>query len=120
MQLLRKHAGPRQRRNPAGHVLRLALVALALLWLAHQAFFGHNGLRALQRTEHQYAQTKAHLQALETQNRALNHSVHELQTNPDSIEAIAREQLHLTKPGEIVYTYPVPPRTGAHAAALPR
>lgn len=103
-----------------GHIVRLVLVALPLLWLAQRAIFGMNGLRALWRTQQQYSQTIAQVHQLEQQNRSLNQAVRQLQTNPQSIETIAREQLHLTKPGEIVYTYPVKPNTGASAAALHR
>ncbi|MGH9413314.1 MAG: FtsB family cell division protein [Terriglobales bacterium] len=118
MQLFHKPGGPAQRRHPVGHVLRLALVAVPLLWLAQRAIFGTNGLRALWHTSQQYEQTMAQVHTLEAQNRTLNQAVHQLQTNPESIETIAREQLHLTKPGEIVYTYPVKPSPGTAAAFL--
>lgn len=119
MQLLDKIRPP-QRRNRLGHVVRLVLVALPLLWLAQRAIFGMNGLRALWRTQQEYNQTMAQVHQLEQQNRTLNQAVRQLQTNPESIETIAREQLHLTKPGEIVYTYPVKASAGASAAALHR
>ena len=47
------------------------------------------------------------MHALEDQNRQLNQAVRELRSDPNAIEDIAREQLHLTRPGEVVYTYPV-------------
>lgn len=120
MQLAHKHGLTiGKRRCGVGHLVRLALVALPVLWLAQQAFFGQNGIRTLWQKQHEYARTMAHVRKLEEQNRNLNQSVHELQSNPDSIEAIAREQLHLIKPGEIVYTYPVQGSSGAHAAELP-
>lgn len=123
MQLLdkiRQPQRPAKHRNRLGHIIRLALVALPLLWLAQRAIFGMNGLRALWHTQQQYAQTMTQVHRLEQQNRTLNQTVHQLQTNPESIETIAREQLHLTKPGEIVYTYPVKPSAGTSAAALHR
>ncbi|MGH9467079.1 MAG: FtsB family cell division protein [Terriglobales bacterium] len=119
MQLKQQPQGP-PRRSRLGHILRLTLVAVPLLWLAQQAVFGQNGLRALWHTQKQYAQTLASVQALAAQNRALNQTVHQLQSNPARIETIAREQLHLTKPGEIVYTYPVQAAPVTSSASLHR
>ncbi|TAN23968.1 MAG: septum formation initiator family protein [Acidobacteria bacterium] len=123
MQLLDKIRPPQRpamRRNRLGHIIRLALVALPLLWFAQRAIFGMNGLRALWHTQQQYKQTMTQVHQLEEQNRTLNQAVRQLQTNPESIETIAREQLHLTKPGEIIYTYPVKPNAGTSAASLRR
>lgn len=123
MQPLRQSSAPgrTRRRSRLGHYLRVAVVTLPLLWIAQRAVFGSNGLRALWHQQRQYAAAMAHVHALEAQNRQLNQSVHALQSNPDAIAAIAREQLHLTKPGEVVYTYPIKPSGPASSAnaALP-
>ena len=99
------------------HALRLAALALPVAWVVQQAVFGPSGYLALRRTQQQYQQQKRHIHALEVENRQLNRSVRALRTNPQAIESIAREQLHLTRPGEVVYTYPTgpvpPPATDA-------
>lgn len=94
--------------------LRLGLIVLVVAWAGQHALFGHSGYLALRHRQHQYQAELAHVQALENQNRQLNQAVRELRTDPNAIEDIAREKLHLTRPGEVVYTYPV---TGPHASA---
>ncbi|MGH9415080.1 MAG: FtsB family cell division protein [Terriglobales bacterium] len=116
----------RQRRKlkyNLGRGLRLALIAVPVLWLAQHAVLGPNGWLALRRERQTYRQETARIHSLEAQNRKLNDAVAALRTSPGAIEDIAREQLHLTKPGEVVYTYPVAPTAqsaGAAAAALHR
>lgn len=101
--------------------LRLTLVAVPLVWLAQSAVFGPNGWLALRRERRAYQQETARIHTLEARNRKLNDAVAALRTSPGAIEDIAREQLHLTKPGEVVYTYPVAPtasQAGTAAASL--
>ncbi|MGH9519932.1 MAG: FtsB family cell division protein [Terriglobales bacterium] len=91
------------------HGLKLALLAGAAVVCLAGAIFGANGYLALRQRQNQYAATMQQLQVLEAKNRDLNQAVRELRSDPIAIEGIAREQLHLTKPGEVVYTY-APPR----------
>ncbi|HET9784796.1 MAG TPA: septum formation initiator family protein [Terriglobales bacterium] len=107
---------PRQRL-----VRRLCLLAMVSVaaWMGMHVVFGSQGLLALRHRQQQVAATMQHIHQLEDQNRQLNRSVRELRTDPQSIETIAREQLHLTRPGEVVYTYPPKPAaSGTHAAEL--
>lgn len=103
------------------HALRLAAVAVPVLWLAQQALFGPNGYRALRQKQAEVRQAQERIQVLEGRNRQLNQAVHALSSDPTAIEGIAREQLHLTRPGEVVYTYPVAPghSTTSADASLP-
>ena len=98
------------------HRVRLALVVLALAWAAQHALVGSSGYLALRQRQRQYKTELARVQTLENQNRKLNQAVHSLRTDPNAIEDIAREKLHLTRPGEVVYTYPV---AGPNAAGSP-
>ncbi|HVA64018.1 MAG TPA: septum formation initiator family protein [Terriglobales bacterium] len=99
------------------HGLRLAAVALPVLWLVQHAVLGPSGYLALRHKQLQVQQEMARIQALEAQNRQLNQSVKALTSDPAAIEGIARQQLHLTRPGEVVYTYPVAPAPNGAAAA---
>jgi cell division protein FtsB len=99
--------------------LRLLAIVAAAVWLGMHVVFGPQGLLALRHRQQQVAETMQRIHQLEDQNRQLNRSVKELRTDPQSIETIAREQLHLTRPGEVVYTYsPKPAARGTHAAEL--
>ncbi|HEY7837874.1 MAG TPA: septum formation initiator family protein [Terriglobales bacterium] len=98
------------------HRVRLALIVLAVTWAAQHALFGRSGYLALRQRQHQYQTELARVQTLENQNRELNQAVRSLRSDPNAIEDIAREKLHLTRPGEVVYTYPV---AGPNAAGSP-
>ena len=101
------------------HRVRLALIVLAVTWAAQHALFGRSGYLALRQRQHQYKTELARVQTLENQNRKLNQAVRSLRSDPNAIEDIAREKLHLTRPGEVVYTYPVAGRSGTNAAGSP-
>lgn len=92
----------------------MASVAALVLWAAGEAGMGFVALR---QQEAANAQEQARVKALEAQNRELNQQVHALQTDPNAIEDIARKQLHLTRPGEVIYTYSAAPAAGAAARA---
>ncbi len=102
------------------HALRLAAIALPALWLLQHALFGRGGFLALRGEQRTYGQVEARVKQLQQRNRELNESVRELSSNPQAIESIAREQLHLTRPGEVVYTFPTRPSTGEDALAYSR
>lgn len=105
-------AQPPSDRRPLGP--RLRLVALLLLGLAAASVVGNRGLVRL----YQMHQTKAALireiEQLAATNAALTEEVRALRTDPSRVEAIAREELGLVKPGEIVYEF-----RGAGRAAGP-
>lgn len=93
------HAMYRMRRT----VATSAAIVLALVFGWH-AFFGQNGITA-------YAQKRAEDRALQVQikklsdeNSTLTDKVDHLQTDPDTIEMEARQRLHYTRPGEVIYT----------------
>ena len=99
------------------HWLHLTALALPVAWVLQHAVLGPSGYLALRHKHQQVQQAVDRVQALEARNRELNQSIHALSSDPTTIEGIAREQLHLTRPGEIVYTYPVAPTANGTAAA---
>jgi cell division protein FtsB len=48
-------------------------------------------------------------QQLQLENGRLKEHVDELQSDPAAIEHQAREELHYTRAGEVIYTLPAPP-----------
>ncbi len=106
-------AQPPSDRRPLGP--RIRLVALLLLGLAAASVVGNRGLVRL----YQMHQTKAALikeiEQLAAINAALNVEVRALRTDPSRVEAIAREELGLVKPGEIVYEFRGAGRTAGPA-----
>jgi len=92
----------------------MAVLAALVLWAAGEAA---SGVVALRQKEAAYQREVARVKALEAQNRELNRQVRALQSDPNAIEDIARKQLHLTRPGEVIFTYPTGPAAGGAARA---
>jgi cell division protein FtsB len=83
----------------------IAVGALALV-MGYGVVFGHNGLTAF---AHKREETKSlQVQALQLQkeNDRLQGHVERLQSDPGAIEHEAREELHYTRSGEVIYTLP--------------
>jgi cell division protein FtsB len=88
---------------------KVATGAAALLALAmgYHVIFGQNGITVYQQ-KRQDAQSLDHqLHSLERENDLLKGHVDRLQNDPNAIEHQARESLHYTRPGEVIYTLPV-------------
>lgn len=87
---------------------RNAIVALALLSIAlvvHE-IFGEHGYLAMRRQQQQYQAFQDQIQKLKQENQRLEKQVQSLKSDPQAIEKLAREQMHLARPGEIIYTLP--------------
>ncbi len=93
--------GPRAQRR-----LLTALTLMVLALAVRSEIFGANGLLALRARQREYRQEFSRVKRLESDNRRLHTDVHQLRSDPSAIERIAREQLHLTRKGEMVFTYP--------------
>jgi cell division protein FtsB len=90
---------------------KVATGAAALLALAmgYHVIFGQNGLTAYEQ-KRQDAQALDHqLHSLQRENDLLKGHVDRLQSDPNAIEHQAREELHYTRPGEVIYTLPADP-----------
>jgi len=90
-----------QRRKAA----TLAAAALALA-VAYHVVFGANGLTAYEQKRHDSQLLNQQMLELQRENDLLTAHVNRLQNDPGAIEQQAREQLHYTRPGEVIYTLP--------------
>jgi cell division protein FtsB len=88
------------RRN-ARQILGLALFAL----LVHDVFGAH-GFIAMRRTQKEIEQIQQQIVKLNDENKSLSNQVTSLKTDPKAIERIAREEMGLARPGEIIYKLP--------------
>jgi cell division protein FtsB len=86
----------------------MALLSLALL--VHE-IFGRNGYMTLRREKKEYTRLQQQIQTLAEQNQHLEQKIDALKNNPDAVEKQARDQLHLAKPGELIYMLPARPPT---------
>jgi len=89
---------PRRRDNPW---LRRAL-AFATCVLLADALFGDRGLAEMLRARRDVTQSKGALNRLRHENAALREQMRRLLEDPRTIEAVAREELGLVRPGEIL------------------
>ena len=93
-----------QRRKAA----TLAVGALAVV-MGYHVVFGHNGLTAFQQKREDAHALQVQAQALQRENDRLDGHVERLQNDPGAIEHQAREELHYTRAGEVIYTLPNDP-----------
>lgn len=82
-----------------------ATAALALV-MAYGVIFGHNGLTAFAHKKEEAKVLQQQMQQLQKENDRLHEHITHLQNDPDAIEHEAREELHYTRSGEVIYTLP--------------
>lgn len=91
-------------------------VGVLVLWLGFHVIFGANGMVVYQGKRAEYKKLQTDLQQVEEENQRLTKQVDQLRNDPKAIEREAREQLHYTKKGEMVYLLPTPKKAEAPAA----
>jgi cell division protein FtsB len=89
--------------------LRFLLVVLGILLAA--SLLGERGLIGLIQMHRTRAALARDVERLTATNAALADEVRALRTDPARLEAIAREELGLVKPGELVYEFRAVPPT---------
>jgi cell division protein FtsB len=89
---------------------RLATGAVAVLtvWLFVHVMFGANGMVVYRKKKAEYESLQQQIDKLKNENDRYSHEIDSLEHDPKTIEKEAREQLHYTRPGEIVYVSPPP------------
>jgi cell division protein FtsB len=87
---------------------KVATGAAALLALAmgYHVIFGQNGLTVYQQKRQDAQTLDRQLHSLQRENDLLKGHVDRLKNDPNAIEHQAREELHYTRPGEVIYTLP--------------
>jgi cell division protein FtsB len=98
--------GPARLRNRIVNYV-LALVALVLVV---DALVGDKGLLETLRARRQYTGVAGALSAKRQENARLRDEVRRLREDPASVEAIAREELGLIRPGEVLFIVHDEPR----------
>ena len=90
---------------------RIATAAAALLTvgMGYHVVFGQNGLTAYEHKREESRTLAREAAALRKENDFFRGHVQRLENDPNSIEHQAREELHYTRPGEVIYTLPVSP-----------
>ena len=88
-----------------------AVAAVSAIGMGFHVVLGQNGLTAYQQKRLDSADLTAQTQKLSKENERMRGHVARLESDPDAIEHQAREELHYTRPGEVIYTLPTAPNS---------
>ncbi|MBI2876383.1 MAG: septum formation initiator family protein [Candidatus Tectomicrobia bacterium] len=78
---------------------------MGALLLLGSSLWGERGWLELRRARQEKAHMQEQIQGLERENQVLRREIAALREDPYLVEKIAREELGLVKPGEIVYEF---------------
>jgi cell division protein FtsB len=85
------------------------LLAVSLFALLVHDVFGAHGLLAMRRARNEMERLRQEIQKINQENRGLADQVKALKNDPRMIERIAREEMGLARPGELIFKLPAPP-----------
>lgn len=102
---LKKVSAEEKLRSLLQHYGRGLLGLLIAVMIVHDVF-GTHGFLAMRRTQSEIKKVKAGLDQLSKENATLEQEVKDLKTDPRLIEKIARDDLGLARPGEIIIRIP--------------
>jgi len=95
------------------------LLGLLVFVLVVHDIFGTHGYLAMRRTQNEIRKVKADLDQLNKENVRLEREVIELKTDPHKIEKIARDELGLARPGEVIIKIPQSQRLPQDSSVQP-
>ena len=105
--------------QPVGYLARLrefakanarTIFILGFLLLLLQDVFGTHGVVAMRRSQQEAAQIGKEIKQLDDENKQLDQRVKELKSDPHAIEEIARKDVGLARPGDVIFK--VTPQSG--------
>jgi cell division protein FtsL len=82
------------------------ILGLALFALLLHDIFGPHGFIAMRRTQKEIDQIREQIGKVNQENKSLTEEVNALKSDPKSIERIAREEMGLAHPGEMIFKIP--------------
>ncbi len=85
-----------------------AAVTVLTVWLFVHVMFGANGMVVYRQKRAEYKNLQTEIVQLQKENDGYSKQINSLKTDPKTIEKEAREKLHYTRPGEVVYVAPTP------------
>jgi cell division protein FtsB len=83
-----------------------AFLWLGLALLVLQDIFGTHGVLAMRRSQREAAEIRKEIQKLNDENKELQDRVKGLKSDPQAIEQIARQEMGLARPGELIFKLP--------------
>ena len=89
-------------------VVLAAVAGLALFALMVNELVGESGYLTRRKQRRQIQALSEEIEKLKQENQQLSERIRSLRSDPGAIEELAREQLHLGRPGEVIVTLPPP------------
>ena len=91
-----------------GVIVRIALAVFGLLTVAMLllAVFNEKGALQVHAQARKLGAIESEISKLDTENKKLTAEIQALRSDPTTIEKLAREELKLVKPGEVVLVTP--------------
>ncbi|HEU0369232.1 MAG TPA: septum formation initiator family protein [Candidatus Acidoferrum sp.] len=83
-----------------------ALLGICVFGLFLHDIFGTHGFLAMRRTKQEIERVQGEIARLNKENTELSQEVKALKSDPHKIESIARDELGLAKPGEVIIKIP--------------
>ena len=83
-----------------------AVLGICVFGLFLHDIFGTHGYLAMRRTKQDIERVQGEIARLNQENAELSEEVKALKTDPHKIESIARDELGLAKPGEVIIKIP--------------
>jgi cell division protein FtsB len=98
---------------------RLATACVVVLtgWLFLHVTFGSNGMVVYRQKKGELRSLQSEVVDLQAENDRYVNQIKDLKTDPKAIEREAREGMHYTRPGEVIYVSPPPPEKPAVKSA---
>ncbi len=84
----------------------LLIAGVALLGILGFSLFGKNGLVHLYRVDRERQEFERRLAELEHENQRLREQIQKLTNDPEYLEKVAREELGMVEPDELVFHLP--------------
>jgi len=97
--------------------LGTAAAILLIVGLVLHAMFGANGMVIYRQKRSEMQALQTEVERLQKENNQYVDQIKSLKSDPAAIEKEAREQLHYTRSGEVVYVTPDPPQKPAAGRA---
>ncbi|HTQ97251.1 MAG TPA: septum formation initiator family protein [Candidatus Acidoferrum sp.] len=94
---------------------RHVLVIFVVVLLVHDVF-GTHGFLAMRQKQKEIQKVSSVLDKLNKENALLEQDVQDLKSDPQTIRRIAREELGLAQPGEVIIKLPAPAPSDSEAA----
>jgi cell division protein FtsB len=88
-------------------VIRRIILILSIGFVVADSLFFGKGIPKVFRLKRKLNNIQTRIEEIKKENTALEVAIEKLRSNPLTIETIAREELGMARPGEIIYLLPI-------------